>query len=112
MTDSPMLRVLAASGPFPDHTDQLMLFGRLVGSWDIEATYFEADGEVRARRPGEWHFDWVLEGRVIQDVILTPPLADRAETGEPAREYGTTIRAYDPKLDRWRVTFVAPVLGA
>jgi len=49
---------------------------------------------------------------VIQDVILTPPLDERARTGEPAREYGTMIRAYDSKTDTWRVTFEAPVHGS
>ena len=109
---SAMVDVLAAPGPFPEHAAKLELFGRLVGSWDILGRFFNPDGTVRVERHGEWHFDWVLEGRVIQDVILTPSLAERAETGSPAHEYGTTIRAYDPKEDHWRVTFVAPVYGA
>ena len=54
----------------------------------------------------------MLEGRAIQDVILSPPRAERAETGAPAHEYGTTVRFYDPRIDAWRVTFVAPVFGA
>lgn len=108
----PMIDVLRADGPYPDYADSLMLFGRLVGSWDIQGTFFNADGTIRVRRRGEWHFGWVLEGRAIQDVIVTPPLAERAKTGEPAREYGTTVRAYDPRTDTWRITFEAPVFGA
>ncbi len=107
-----MIDVLAAPGPFPDYEGKLMLFGRLVGSWDVVDTFYNRDGTVRVQRRGEWHFGWVLEGRAIQDVILAPPLAERAETGAPAHEYGTTVRAYDPKVDAWRVTFVAPVSGA
>lgn len=107
-----MIDVLAASGPFPEYAEKLMLFGRLVGSWDVVDTFFNRDGTVRVQRHGEWHFGWVLEGRAIQDVILAPPLAERAETGAAAHEYGTTVRAYDPKLDAWRVTYVAPVYGA
>ena len=60
---------------------------------------------------GEWHFGWVLEGRVIQDVSITPS-RDAREPGQPSKEYGMTIRAYDPKIDGWRVTFVAPISGA
>ena len=60
---------------------------------------------------GEWHFGWVLEGRVIQDVLITPS-RDAREPGQPSKEYGMTIRAYDPKIDGWRVTFVAPISGA
>ena len=107
-----MIDVLAASGPFPEYAQKLMLFGRLVGSWDVVDTFYNRDGTVRVVRHGEWHFGWVLEGRAIQDVILAPPLAERAETGAPAHEYGTTVRAYDAKLDAWRVTYVAPVYGA
>ncbi len=107
-----MLAVLAAPGPFPDYADKLMLFGRLVGSWDIEDTHFNPDGTVRAERRGEWHFGWVLEGRAIQDVLISPPLAERQRTGASSHEYGTTVRAYDPTIDAWRITYVAPVFGA
>ena len=107
-----MLDVLAASGPFAEHADKLMLFGQLVGSWSVEGTHFNRDGTIKVERRGEWHFGWVLEGRAIQDVIISPPRAERAETGAESVEYGTTLRTYDPKLDAWRVTFVAPVYGA
>jgi hypothetical protein len=106
-----MIEALEADGPFPDHADKLMLFGRLVGSWDVQDTFFDQDGNVTGQADGEWHFGWVLEGRVIQDVLISPP-RDRREPGQPSRECGTTIRAYDPKIDAWRITFVAPVYGA
>ena len=70
---SDMIEALAAQGPFTEYADKLMLFGRLVGGWDIEGKYFNAEGQVTQERQGEWHFGWVLEGRAIQDVILTPP---------------------------------------
>jgi hypothetical protein len=106
-----MIEALGADGPFPDHAEKLMAFGRLVGSWDAEDTYFDEHGNVTGRRQGEWHFGWVLEGRAIQDVLISPP-RDRREQGQPSFEYGTTIRTYDPKIDAWRITFVAPVFGA
>jgi hypothetical protein len=53
----------------------------------------------------------VLEGRAIQDVILTPPLAERRKIGAPAGDYGTAIRFYDPRIDAWRVTAITPVFG-
>ncbi len=109
-TASAMIDALAADGPFPKYADKLMLFGRLVGSWDIEDTFFDQDGNVTKQQTGEWHFGWVLEGRVIQDVLISPARHNR-EPGQPSSEYGTTIRAYDPKIDGWRVTFVAPVYG-
>lgn len=106
-----MIEALAADGPFPEHRDKLMLFGRLVGSWDVEGRFFDEDGRVIREQKGEWHFDWVLEGRVIQDVLISPPREGR-DPGQQSKEYGTTIRAFDPRIDAWRVTFVAPVFGA
>ena len=106
-----LIEVLVASGPLPEHADKLMLFGQFVGSWDIDATYFDPDGTPREKRRGEWHFGWVLEGRAIQDVIISPPREERRRTGAPTHEYGTTLRFYDPRIDAWQVTFVAPVFG-
>ena len=106
-----MIEALQADGPFPEYADKLMLFGRLVGSWDIEGRYFDEEGNVVREATGEWHFGWVLEGRVIQDVIISPPREGR-DPGQPSKAYDTAIRAYDPTIDRWRVTVVAPVYGA
>ena len=108
---SDMIEALEAEGPFTEYTDKLMLFGRLVGAWDIEGKYFNQEGQVTQKRQGEWHFGWVLEGRAIQDVILTPPREERRRTGAPADDYGTAIRFYDPRIDAWRVTAVTPVFG-
>lgn len=108
---SAMINALQADGAYPEHSDKLTLFGRLVGSWDIVARFFDEQGNVTRESVGEWHFGWVLEGRAIQDVIITPPREGR-EPGQQSGEYGTTIRAYDPRIDAWRVTFVAPVYGA
>jgi hypothetical protein len=106
-----MLEALRADGPFPNYADKLMLFGQFVGVWDIDARFFERDrGLVREGR-AEWLFGWALEGRVVQDVLISPPRAGR-KPGQTSKEYGSTIRAYDPEIDGWRVTFVAPVYGA
>jgi len=47
-----MLEALQAEGPFPDHASKLMLFGRLVGSWDIEGRFFDRDGHVTKQEDG------------------------------------------------------------
>jgi hypothetical protein len=102
--------VLVASGPHPDHADALMLFGRFVGEWDLDWAEYDGNGEPSTTERGEWIFGWVLEGRAVQDVWILPTRAsrNRAET----REYGTTIRFYDPRLDVWLVTWSGPVNGA
>src|ERR671932_1975575 len=96
-----MIEALQADGPFSEYADKLMLFGRLVGSWDIEGKFFDADGNVTREQTGEWHFGWVLEGRVIQDVIIAPP-RDGREPGQQSKAYDAAIRAYDPSIDGWR----------
>jgi hypothetical protein len=104
-----MIDVLGASGPDEAHAQDLMLFGRFVGAWDVEATYFDHDLNVIGERRGEWHFGWVLEGRAVQDVLVGPPLEERARTGAPAHEYGTTIRLYEPASRTWRVSWYPSV---
>jgi hypothetical protein len=108
---SAMIELLRADGPHPEHADKLMLFGRLVGSWDIVGRFLDEDGNVTRESTGEWHFGWVLEGRVIQDVLIVPPLEGR-QPGEQSRAYDSAIRAYDPRIDAWRVTAIAPIYGA
>jgi hypothetical protein len=108
---SDMIEALAADGPFPEYVDKLMLFGRLVGGWDIEGRHFNPEGQVTKEQRGEWHFGWVLEGRAIQDVILTPPREERRRTGASADDYGMAIRFYDARIDAWRVTALTPVFG-
>jgi hypothetical protein len=110
-TTSAMIEALQADGPNPEHADKLMLFGRLVGSWDIEGRVFDEDGNVTRETMGEWHFGWVLEGRVIQDVLIAP-LREGREPGQQSKAYDTAIRAYDPTIDAWRVTAVFPIYGA
>jgi hypothetical protein len=106
-----MIEALQADGPHPEHADKLMLFGRLVGSWDTVGRFLDAEGNVIRESTGEWHFGWVLEGRVIQDVLISPPREGREPT-EQSKAYDAAVRAYDPKIDAWRVTVVAPVYGA
>ena len=74
-----------------------MLFGRFVGSWDVDAALFDPEGRRREMR-AEWHFGWVLDGRAVQDVLVSPGV-----------EHGTTLRFYDPAMGAWRIVFITPV---
>jgi hypothetical protein len=103
---------LVADRAAPERGGKMDLYGRFVGSWDLEVTRWLDDGRER-RRQGEWHFGWVLEGRAIQDVWIVPRRGQRlgdAVAGQFA--YGSTLRIYDPKLDAWRIQWTEPVLGA
>ena len=67
-----------------------------------------------AESRGEILADWVLEGRAIQDIWMTPPRSER-RPGEPLPQlpvtgawYGTTLRVYDPKLGAWHILWSDP----
>lgn len=98
-----MLEALRADGPHPDHAEKLMLFGRFVGSWDFDAVLVDRAGK-RTEHYGEWHFGWALDGRAVQDVLISPPLGHPG----PPEEYGTTVRFYDPEIDAWQITWITP----
>jgi len=109
-TSSAFLDCRSAGGPSPDRAGKLDLYGWLVGSWDLDVTRFLPDGTTR-RRPGEWHFGWVLEGRAIQDVGVVPPRGTQRQGDAAANtnSYGTTLRVYDPRIDAWQIQWTDPV---
>jgi hypothetical protein len=108
-----MIAALAADGPWPEHEDELMLFGQFVGVWDLDITLFDLDGSVQAEGRGEWLFGWVLQGRAVQDVLIRPPRSERSPDAVETDfwEYGSTVRVYDPAIDAWHVTWNAPTQG-
>lgn len=106
-----MIAALAASKPDLKLADKLRLFGQFVGGWDVSIVYYPLD-EPERRLEGEWHFGWVLEGRVIQDVWIARRRSLRRVPDDSApTEYGTTVRFYDPTIEAWRSTWIGPVRG-
>ncbi|MET3231595.1 UNVERIFIED_ORG: hypothetical protein ABIC54_003795 [Burkholderia sp. 1263] len=87
------------------------VYGWLIGSWDMDVVHYRVD-LGNARRRGEIHFGWVLEGRAVQDVWIMPPRGERQD-GLTVNEtmYGTTLRVWDPALRAWRVTYLNPRTG-
>jgi hypothetical protein len=112
---SSLAAVLGADGPAPAHADKLNLYGQFVGDWETEVFTYPPDGSRHQGR-GEIHFDWILEGRAIQDVWLIPRRAERRADGPvlplAGNWYGTTIRAYDPALDAWRIFWIDPATNS
>ena len=89
-------------GPHPSLGDQARVFGRFVGTWDVEYTDFSKDGKV-THRSGEFIVGWVMDGRVIQDFWIVYPSGTRKD-----REVYTELRYYDPKSGTWPMTFIDP----
>lgn len=106
--------VLHSDCPDADHADELQLYGRFVGEWDAEVIVHGPD-QVRHKSSGEIHFGWVLEGRAIQDVWMIPRLSER-KNAKPfpiaGNWYGTTLRAYDPAIQAWRIFWIDPATNA
>lgn len=68
-------------------------FGHFIGEWDFKwhdniGTPFES------RYDGKWTFSRVLEGSAVQDTFVTSKI--NPNTGNVEREYGTTIRIFNP----------------
>jgi hypothetical protein len=110
MTHSKFLEALGADGPAADRAGKMDLYGRFVGSWDLDVTQFPQPGASRQRK-GEWHFGWALEGRAIQDVWIVPPRGElrHGDAAANANSYGTTLRVYDPRIDAWQIQWTDPV---
>lgn len=105
--DSGLIGALHVGGPSDEHTDKLMLFGRFVGSWNLEWTRDSHPAPVS----GELHFGWVLGGRAVQDIWIVPGRGQPGENQPPLAFHGSTIRFYDPAIDAWRSTWIEPING-
>ena len=78
--------LIAADGPYAPLADELMLFGRFVGGWDVASTWWDPDGGTR-QQDCEWHFAWALGGRAVQDVLFA-----RDAAAGPARHVAARVR--------------------
>jgi hypothetical protein len=105
-----LVEALHAAGPAAELADKLMLFGRFIGSWDLEWRGADPAGRPETMR-GELHFGWVLGGRAVQDVWIVPGRGLPGEGQPPLAFHGSTIRFYDPAIDAWRSTWIEPVNG-
>lgn len=88
---------LQAPGPASDRAEKMKLYGRFIGNWTMDGVVHFDDGRQH-RDKGEIHFDWVLEGRAIQDVWIFDGVF-----------YGTTLRIYDPAIDGWHILWSDPL---
>lgn len=103
---------LVAKNPSAELVDAADVYAWLIGGWDVRTVDYQSDGSKR-ENTGEWHFSWVLEGRAVQDVWISPPCAQRnASLSKTGNRYGTSLRVYDSEIGAWRVTWLNPASGA
>jgi hypothetical protein len=110
MTGEEAARTLAglmvSDAPRPEFAEAFRPFVPLIGSWDLEVSWYDDDGAVTRQTKGEWHFAWALDGRAVADIWITPSRAARPTDGDG--EWGLTIRIHDPELGAFRSTWMGP----
>ncbi len=106
------LGLLQAPGRSPEIPEAQDAYGWLVGSWELDVLHYKAVDVSLKKIKGEAHFDWVLEGRAIQDVWIMPLPSDRPpELDRINNMYGTTLRVWDPQIQAWQIRWINPVSG-
>ena len=106
------LRLLCSSGRSAEIPESADAYGWLVGSWELEVLYYRGVDLSSQNIKGEAHFNWVLEGRAIQDIWIMPRFSDRKADGDRMNNmYGTTLRVWDPRIQAWRIRWINPVTG-
>ncbi len=107
-----MEKALHSDAASPEISKKDRIYDWLIGSWKARVVDYTEDGSKRESR-GEWHFSYVLEGRAVQDVWISPPCLERKEdTPKLGNRYGTSIRSFNPTDKKWYVTWINPVSGA
>lgn len=98
--------LMVSEAPRPELVDAFQPFAPLIGSWDLDVSWYDDDGAMTRQAKGEWHFAWALDGRAVADIWITPSRAARATDGDG--EWGLTIRIHDPELGAFRSTWMGP----
>ena len=101
-----MIDALLAEEPHPALGDAAAVFAPFAGTWDLTCKRWTADGK-EFDSIGVWYFSWILDGRMMQDVIYFFSSGSRSE-----RTGGTTLRIYDSERKEWRVSFYVPARNA
>ena len=97
-----MVRTLQALGPSPALGEQANVFGRFVGTWDVDYGEIGEDGKM-THFQGELIVGWVMDGHALQDLFIAYPTAAGKE-----RTMGTTLRFLDSKSGKWHVVYIEP----
>ncbi|WP_432890232.1 hypothetical protein ACQPYH_12355 [Kribbella sp. CA-245084] len=98
--------LMVSDGPRPEYAEAFEPFAPLIGSWDLDVAWYDETGAVTRQTKGEWHFAWVLDGRAVADIWITPSRAARATDGDG--EWGLSMRIFDPDLQAFRSTWMGP----
>jgi len=96
-----LLDALGASQPHHSLGEAARAFHRFVGTWECHCVFYSADGK-KTELIGEWIFGWILDGRLMQDVLRGYPKELASPTLDDLR-CGTSVRFFDEKAAQWNV---------
>ena len=103
---------LLSSTRSPEISAEEDIYAGLIGRWDVDVRDHLANGSSRSAK-GEWLFVRILEGRAVQDVLISPPRSERSDATERlGNRYGSSVRVFDRNTRTWQVTWLNPVSGA
>jgi hypothetical protein len=103
------METLVARGPHSSLGAHAHTYARVIGSWAGQIHNHMMGRPVPAGTV-EAHFVWVLEGRAVQDVWITPARSDSAANPDATMKwYGSTLRVFDPKIEAWRTVWTDPL---
>ena len=104
-----LIETSVASGPHPSLGSHGQTYATIIGSW-LGQVHNHMLGQTVPAGSIEAHFAWVLEGRAVQDVWITPARSERKSNPNATLDwYGTTLRVFDPSLEAWRTVWTDPV---
>jgi hypothetical protein len=83
------------------------IFGQFIGKWNFDLKIFDPNEKV-IELEGSWIFERILKGNCIQDIWMVP-LQNSKKNENNFYEYGTSIRHYNPKTRKWKVTWIGPI---
>jgi len=93
------------TGPAVAATPELGLFARFTGEWRVRNRLRASSDDEWIEAERTWVFARILGGRAMQDVLLGTD-ADGATYA-----LGTTVRAFDPAIEAWRVHWMGAAHG-
>ncbi len=81
------------------------LLKKMLGNWHIEDWSLGQDGQWQAGPGADWNWYLILDGKAIQDDWISPALG--TPTANATRQFGTNIRIYNPKEQRWEMAWMS-----
>lgn len=88
--------------PFEDD-----IFGQFIGKWNFDLKIYDSNEKV-IELQGNWIFERILKGNCIQDIWIVPLQNSKKSEGN-FYEYGTSVRHYNAKTRKWKVTWIGPI---